>query len=687
MKLHGLMLVALFSLLIKCKAQDLSIYKGNDLLELLYPLELSYGIPKSKPGENVKLPLVKQETTPIGTISTYRNGEYEVIVQQIKRGSFIEINGELNALTAQPSALTLKILLPFKGNKWEWFQGLDMHTEMLKGKLYFDTISVSTAFPPDGAFNGNTLSEGGYGDAVGRGSMSYYPLCAIALDGNGRALGIDMNLPMVYRLGSEKEQGLFAEFDIATSPFTEKFPNRAFFKLCSFDFNAQWGMRSALESYYAIYPAVFAKRVIHEGIWLPFTSLRSIRNWEDFGFAFHETAWNTHDIKDGVKVPNIVSDKGTSVMSFQYTEPWDIQLPITTKNMTYDAIVSDDFIPLEHREYLAKSATRDKNARWQTRRLETPWFDAGWAVSITTNCDPDLPGYNRYQYVVQDEIKPAVQLNVDGIYFDSMEWNWHHDLNYNQNHFAYTDFPLTFSKNVGRPAIWNFSSEFEMMKRISDEMHLQGKLTMGNGHGWNPFAAANLDLFGAELNWYYSGDHNTTALDFKRAISYRKPIVFLLNEGLNDTAFTTAPYNGYKIYFEKLLAYGFFPSFFSVDASNDPYWQDSVKIENGRPYFKKYIPFIRKIAAAGWEPVTFARCSNKQLRIERFGKPGNLYFTVHNSTNQLQAGTLIPELADLGLNESYKAIELLCNSLLQKEQKTLIFKIPAQSTFVIQIVE
>ncbi len=79
------------------------------------------------------------------------------------------------------------------------------------------------------------------------------------------------------------------------------------------------------------------------------------------------------------------------------------------------------------------------------------------------------------------------------------------------------------------------------MKKISDEMHIQGKLSMGNGHGWNPFAASNLDLFGAELSWYSSDDHNTEALDFKRAISFQKPIVFLLNEGLNDKAFTEPP--------------------------------------------------------------------------------------------------------------------------------------------------
>ena len=39
-------------------------------------------------------------------------------------------------------------------------------------------------------------------------------------------------------------------------------------------------------------------------------------------------------------------------------------------------------------------------------------------------------------------------MDADGIYFDSMEWNWHHDLNYREDHFAFTDYPLTFSRSV-----------------------------------------------------------------------------------------------------------------------------------------------------------------------------------------------------------------------------------------------
>ncbi len=649
------------------------------------PVRVEYILPQFPLSQSIEIHVYKTINSSNTRITTYRNTDYQVVLQEIDRGNYIEINGELEYLGGGNPCVTLRICIPLTGEKWEWLHGLDKSIAMKTDIVYFDTIPVQTTIPPDGAFNGKTLSDGGYGDAIGRGTMSFYPLCAINTDGSGKGMGIDLSIPLVYRLGAQMNKGLIAEFDVATSPLTEKFPNRAFFKLSSFSFDSKWGMRSALEQYYSIYPEAFKKRVVTEGIWLPFTALRSIPQWEDFGFAFHETSWNNTDTKEGNKLPNILSDKGTGVLSFQYTEPWDIQLPILKKNIPYDTLVSDKMIPQEHMQYIKNSATEDKNGLMQARRLETPWFSSGWAVSITTNCDPDLPGFNRYQYVVQDEIKPAIKMNVDGIYFDSMEWNWHHDLNYRKEHFKYTDYPLTFSAGVARPAIWNFTSEFEFMKKIADEMHSQGKLAMGNGHGWNPFAAANLDLFGAELNWYYSGDHNTDALDFKRAISFQKPIVFLLNEGLNDKAFTEAPYKGYEIYFEKLMAYGFFPSFFSVDASNDPYWQDHKKIENGRPFFKKYIPIIKQIAAAGWQPVTGASVNDASIRVERFGDADELFFTVRNNGTKDVRCIVSPDKDKFKLPGKYTATELVSNQPVKIENNKMYINIPAQRTQVIQI--
>ncbi|HUX96224.1 MAG TPA: hypothetical protein VMV47_10875 [Bacteroidales bacterium] len=635
--------------------------------------------------EMTEIPVVSQTGSANGHILVYRDRSYQVVIHEIDRNYYTEVNGEIESLSGANSCLTLRLIFPEKGEKWIWYTGLDTSTEMKSGLIYTDTVSTRTTIPPDGAFNGKDLSSGGYGDPVGKGTMSFYPLCALSIGSKGKGLGVDLSLPVVYRLSGKIEEGLSAEFDLATSPLTMKFPDRAFFKLARFDFDPEWGMRAALKVYYNIYAEAFKKRVVNEGIWLPFTAMRSIPGWEDFGFAFHETSWGSSDMKDGVKTPNIISDRGSGVSSFQYTEPWDVQIPIRAKNIPYDSVVSDKLLPERHKVYLEASATKDKNGLWQTRRLETPWFRTGWAVSITTNCDPELPGFNRYQFVMDGEVNPAIKMNVDGIYFDSMEWNWHHDLNYNEDHFSFTDFPLTFSYAVGKPAIWHLVSEFEFMKKISDQMHGQGKLAMGNGHGWNPFVASNLDLFGAELSWYSTGDHNITSLDFKRAISFQKPIVFLLNEGLNDKAFTDAPYNGYEVYFEKMMAYGFFPSFFSVDASNDPYWQDKKKIENGRPFFKKYIPLIKEISAAGWEPVTLARTVSGGVRIERFGESGSLFFTVRNNNTSDVICRVVLDLVELGINGRYTASELVTGKEAGVKSNTINVLVPAGRTRVIRV--
>jgi hypothetical protein len=616
--------------------------------------------------------------------TTYRNKFYQVVISEIERKYYTEINGELEYLDTGASALTLRIIFPANGTNWKWYSGLDGSYVMKPDSIYADVVSAATILPPDGALNGKTLAGGGYGDAVGRGNMSFYPLCAISEGDKGEALGIDLSVPIVYRLEAARGK-LIAEFDIATSPLTDKFPNCSFFKLCSFRFDPGWGMRAALKQYYSIYPESFKKRVTAEGIWLPFTPLGKIHDWKDFGFAFHETSWQSADEKDSQKLPAITSDRESGVLSFQYTEPWDIQLPIQSSAIDYNTLRSSEIIPKAQKAFLDISATEDKNGLWQVRRLKTPWFKSGWAVSITTNCNPDILGENRYRDILRNEINPATKLNVDGIYFDSMEWNWHNDLNYRKEHFKYTNYPLTFSKEVDSPAIWNFTSEFEIMKKVADEMHLQGKLVMGNGHAWNPFAAANLDLFGAELSWYSSGDHDTRALDFKRAISFQKPIVFLLNEGLNDTAFTRFPYKGYEIYFEKLLAYGFFPSFFSEDASSDPYWQDSVKVERGRPLFKKYIPIIKQLSQAGWQPVTYATTGARTIRMERFGVPDNLFFTIRNN-GKIDTDCIISlDLQALGIDK-YSANEMISQHSIKVNRNHLNLKLPAGRTKVIQIV-
>src|SRR5690606_8720925 len=66
----------------------------------------------------------------------------------------------------------------------------------------------------------------------------------------------------------------------------------------------------------------------------------------------------------------------------------------------------------------------------------------------------------------------------------------------------------------------------------------------------------------------------------------------------------------------------------------DPYWRSPYHYEIGRPFFKKYVPVIREVASAGWQPVTLARARPAHLGLERFGGgDGPVYLTLRNFSN------------------------------------------------------
>ena len=47
------------------------------------------------------------------------------------------------------------------------------------------------------------MNNGGYGDKVGNGQMSFYPLAAVSSDKVGFGWGVDMGIPVVFRLAYE----------------------------------------------------------------------------------------------------------------------------------------------------------------------------------------------------------------------------------------------------------------------------------------------------------------------------------------------------------------------------------------------------------------------------------------------------------------------------------------------------
>ncbi|MCF7922996.1 MAG: hypothetical protein K9M55_09875, partial [Candidatus Marinimicrobia bacterium] len=197
------------------------------------------------------------------TLLSYAVDGFQLELAFIDQGTYVECSGTILSSDGAEHCMTVDIAIPVDDlESFRWDRNIDdsqtIQTDM---KLYSEYVDVHTQLPPDGSFNAREGSNGGYGDLIGTGQMSFYPLASISSDDQGYTWAVDMGLPLVFRLNLQTDRGMVAEFDLGISPKTKKYPNRSHFKLLLFEHDAQWGFRSALAAYYDIQKDYFKKRV------------------------------------------------------------------------------------------------------------------------------------------------------------------------------------------------------------------------------------------------------------------------------------------------------------------------------------------------------------------------------------------------------------------------------------------
>jgi hypothetical protein len=144
-----------------------------------------------------------------------------------------------------------------------------------------------------------------------------------------------------------------------------------------------------------------------------------------------------------------------------------------------------------------------------------------------------------------------------------------------------------------------------------------------------------MDVMGTETNWNPGGKWRPMSdeeLIYRRVMCGPKPYCFLMN-----TNFEKWPYELTEKYMKRCLAYGMFPGFFSADASAKHYFSQPALYDRDRPLFKKYVPLIRRVAEAGWQPVPRGRAANPKVYVEQWGEK---YLTLFNDSAEKQTTTL-----------------------------------------------
>lgn len=545
----------------------------------------------------------------------------ELIYNVAAKSNHLEISGTIRNLTTQDRAITLVFALPVEADGWQWWDDI-RRSRQIKGKSEFSAVVPVRC--------GST------------GAMSLYPIAAINNERFGLAIGIDMLTPAIYRISYHAglKQFLIA-YDFGLAQETINFPSSANFKFVIYRFSPEWGFRSALQKYIDIFPEYFEVRAKEQGIWMPFTDISAVQNWKDFGFKFHEGN------------NNVKFDDANGILSFRYTEPMTWWMPMD-KNLprsfetairVRDSLLSSKNAGQKTPAQVTLSAGMyDEDEKPAILFINTPWCNgAVWSINPNPYL-PDKPNFCDWHW--SDEIMEKLygknaDGSLDGEYLDSLEGYITTDLNYRREHFKHTTVPLVFATDSKRLALFKGLAVFEVTKWVSERMRRMGKLTFANGVPYRfTFLCALLDVMGTETDWNPNGKWNPppdSRLCLWRSMAGAKPYLLLMNTRYDE--FST---NLVEKYFDRSAFYGFFPSMFSHNAAENPYWQNPKWYNRDRELFKKYIPIIKRVAEAGWRPITAAKCDNPSILLERFGdfQSGKIYITAFNPGSTPRAGEI-----------------------------------------------
>jgi hypothetical protein len=577
----------------------------------------------------------------------------------------LAIAGSVTDTTGRDRAITLLFALPLDAKGWRWG----------------DDVRQSRLIGGSGEFANTTSLRCG-----ANGKMSLYPLAAVWSERAGLALALDMDHPAQYRLVYHAgTRQFFIAYDFGLTKDTARFPSSAGFRFVLYRFDPHWGFRAALQKYYDLFPQQFAKRVTREGGWMPFTDIAKVPGFDDFGFGFQEGA------------SDVAFDDQHGIASFIYVEPMSHWLAMPREvPRTYDdalSVLNKDLAGARGKQAAEMAAAtltsgiENAEGRLFLHLEKAPWCDGG---VFSLSPDPDIPITPEHPFnkamVMQESIAAAFKRNeskqeppdsqpstlnpqppfgpgLDGVYLDSLEMAAG-EMNYRRDHFRTASVPLVFDRE-GRPCQLMIFNTWTFERDIAAQMHARGKLLFANAVlSQFSFPAPQLDVLGTEVNWLQRGAYqpdSDAVMNFRRALCRQKPYCLLMN-----TDFARFTPELVESYFQRCLFYGVWPGFFDEEAaSKDPYWASGKKwYERDRPLFKKYIPLLRRLTAAGWQPLTYTECDNSKILVERFGPEadGSVFVTLLNDTAETQSGTVTADFKAMGLKQPASARELVSGS-------------------------
>ena len=534
----------------------------------------------------------------------------------------------LHSDTPDDRGLLVRIGFPVRAQGWHWWD--DIQTiRQISGSDVFENVESLAAYAAMPEWQDQPSLRMGYHSKN---------LCAVITGPVGLSLSIPIDLPRVSRTGFDAAHDLFyITYDVALCRDTVP-PSAATFRFSLERCAASTGMRDALNRYYQRHPEMFRKHVQREGMWMAFTDLADIDNADEFRFRIQEGARNAaYDDEIGSASLTYYTHAGVYASAPGYHPGTD---PPLTLQQRIDAV-----------EATMNRQTHAEGIYHETGIGAADGNLAAMPATVYGNAlaqiclEPEL-AYGRFLLDKIDGDFASFRergAELDGYYYDGLTTG----INYRRDHFRHAEYPPCWDPVRQLPYLYNYFSSCEFAKQTAAKLHSMGKITMMNGAlGATPFCAPHLDIMGAETGLIIP----RTGYNYVKTLTHHKPFVTLLKGNFSNL--TSAQI---ELFMKRCLAYGVFPGFFDWPPSGlgpgSRYWDHPEFYERDRPLFRKFLPLVQEIAAAGWEPLTHALVDAPNVYVERYGPAdGHLYFALLNDGSSAAVAALTVDTRSLGFD-------------------------------------
>ncbi|MEA3247464.1 MAG: hypothetical protein U9Q74_15025, partial [Gemmatimonadota bacterium] len=284
---------------------------------------------------------------------------------------------------------------------------------------------------------------------------------------------------------------------------------------------------------------------------------------------------------------------------------------------------------------------------------------------------PPPPGPGRIEkYRRMIEGIPA----LDGAYIDSVSAWATRELDYRHEHFDAVRHSFTYEPESKRVVAPGRHYTYDFLNELGNVLHPQGRWVFTNIHN----TMDTFLLYGvSDVPGIESSITNHERFSYIRSASCQKPAVLL--NFLNLLGFEERAKHDY--HWRMAMLYGLYPS---IGRGCDEAYDLCGDL------YRRFMPSLTRISAAGWKPVTHARLEPEAPAVERFGdRDDGLFFTVYNEAASAYEGSLVIEAGVLHVAPDAVACDTTTGWIMPVKQAegegTVDLQIPAGEIAVVQV--